>query len=297
VAANSICSRAELLIARYRPVAADPELDQLRTTLAAWKSRSLQESGQEIGRVQQASAETQAQVPAELRAAAPPLLRMSLIPAAILGREPDVLKARFARILDRGRGSDVAVDDVVLADAAHLDQGADSGVQPDQPVVSGRIVVGSIRQVGQWTSALQLITDPQYRAGVQLVRTARGRLVLGATGVLHGNGDGTCRIELVPGQAAVSIGDFVFTRQQDGGSPEPLYFGRVVEAETASGSEDWMIRVQPAFDPAVLKTVDILAVSLNPDRLPSAAAQADAGSAQHPELQAVPPIPSISGQH
>lgn len=259
---------------RLRPPPAEDELAKAKAELAIWQSRTLQESANEIGRVQLASAEAAADVPAELRAMESSLLTVNLVPAQILGREPDVLRARFARILDRGRSSALAVEDLVLADAPHLDQGTDAGVQAEQPVVSGRIVVGNIRQVGQWTSTLQLITDPEYRAPVQVVRRSRKGLVLGATGVLCGEGDGACRIELVSASEAVSVGDFVFSRQQDANSTGPLYFGRVIAADMPGGAEDWKIQVAPAFDPAVLRRVEVLTVSLNPARVPAAAGTA-----------------------
>lgn len=260
--------QGKTVVDRLRPPPEDDELVKLKAELAVWQSRTLLESATEIGRVQLASAEAAADVPAELRALTASLLKIDLVPAQILGREPDVLRMRFARILDRGRSSAIAVEDLVLADAPHLDQGADAGIQSDQPVVSGRIVVGAIRQVGQWTSTLQLITDQEYRARVQLVRRSTQGLVLGTTGVLRGTGDGACRIDLVPGKSAVSVGDFVFSRQQDASSTGPLYFGRVTAADTPAGPEDWTIQVAPAFDPAALQRVQVLTVSLNPERIP-----------------------------
>lgn len=284
VAAMAAAGAAQSAIDRFRAPDGDDELEQLKAELAVWQRRSLRETADAIGPVRQASAEIAADVPAELRSTAPPLLVTGLVPAQVLGREPDVLKARFGRILNRGASSSVAVDDLVLADAphVHLDQGAAAGVESGQPVISGRIVVGSIRQAGQWTSTLQLVTDPEYRANVQLVRESRQGLMLGPAGVLRGNGDGTCRMELVPNKAAVSIGDFVFSRQADAESPAPLYFGRVIAADAPAGKDEWSITVAPGFDAAALPAVQILTVSLNPERVPSSGTPPQAAPADNP---------------
>jgi cell shape-determining protein MreC len=194
-----------------------------------------------------------------------PLLSAGLVPARILGRDPDVLRRRFGRILSRGASSGIAIEDFVLANLPHLDQGVDAGLEAGQPAISGRVVVGRIEQVGRWTSTLTLVTDPTYSGFAQIVRPSRTRPVLGPTGVVQGNGDGTCQLKLVPKEQPVSIGDYVYSRQQDADQPAPVYYGRVIEADP--GADHWSIIIEPAFDPALLADVQVLKVMLNAQRV------------------------------
>lgn len=244
---------------RFQTPETDDELGELQAEVAVLRSKLQQQQTRLVAQVQQTSAESV--MPAD------PLLTSNLVPAAILGRQPDLLRARFARILDRGTTSTIAVEDLVLADAPHMDQGADRGVEESQPVISGGVVVGTIGRAGRWTSTLQLVTDPAFRANVQLVRESPAGLVLGSAGVLVGNGNDTCDLQRVPETEPVSEGDYVYSLQQDVDQMPPLYYGRVVAAERNSGEHDWRIQVQPAFDPEALKTVQILTVSLNPQRI------------------------------
>jgi cell shape-determining protein MreC len=264
IAAVTVTEKCRETFERFRPVQTDDKLAAALAQVEALQAQRRQELAEYISQIQQASAEATVGPPLASTKAYEPLLAAGLVPARILGRDPDVLRLRFERILSRGTSSAIAVDDLVLANLPHLDQGTDAGIAAGQPAISGRVVVGCIAKAGRWTSTLQLVTDPDYRGSAQLVRQSRNRAVLGATGVIQGNGDGTCRMELVPAGAPVAIGDFVYSRQQDADQPAPVYYGRVIAAEP--GADDWSITVAPAFDPAQLADVQVLNLSLNPER-------------------------------
>lgn len=264
-AAVAIADKSSSLLARFR-AAPENELVELREEVAVLRAQAHQDRAAQIGDIQQTSAESPE---------SDPLLITGLVSASILGREPDVLKSRFACMLSRGTISAVAVEDLVLADVGtHLNRGSDDGIEPGHPALSGQTIVGSIRQVGRWTSTLQLVTDPEYRCNVQLVRETRQGPVVAAAGVLVGSGDGACAVKFVQSSSPVSIGDFVYSRQQDADPTGPFYFGRVVEADCPPGADDWVIKVAPAFEAAKLKSVQILQVSLNPERIVDPAAPA-----------------------
>src|SRR5690606_22632481 len=67
--------------------------------------------------------------------------------------------------------------------------------------------------------------------------------------------------------AAVSVGDYVYSRQQNGDTSAALYYGRVASVDLPAGVDDWTIEVEPAFDPDALQKVAVLTVSLNPQRI------------------------------
>jgi len=283
IAAITAAEAYATIIERFRSAPADDKLAAALARVEALQAQRREELAEHITQIRLASAEATVGPPLASSQAYEPLLAAGLVPARILGRDPDVLRRRFERILSRGTASAVAVDDLVLANLPHLDQGAAAGIAAGQPAISGRVVVGCIAHAGRWTSTLQLVTDPDYRGFAQIVRQSRSRAVLGATGVLQGNGDGNCRLALVPKDSPVSIGDFVYSRQQDADQPAPVYYGRVIAAEP--GADHWSITVEPAFDPALLTDVQVLNISLNPQRVTEASAPAqvvmDEIAAQH----------------
>jgi len=252
-------------LARFRGPLDDDKLAAAVAHVEALQSQQRQQWADSISVIQQVSAREVVGPPLPTATEYEPLLAAGLAPARILGRDPDVLKQRFRRILSRGSTSEIAVEDLVLANLPHLDQGEDAGIAAGQPAISGRVLVGRVEQVGRWTSTLTLVTDPNYNGFAQIVRPSRKGPVLGPTGVIQGNGDGTCQLKLVPKEQPVSIGDYVYSRQQDADQPAPFYYGRVVEAEP--GAEYWSIIVEPAFDPVLLSDVQVLKVSLSAQRV------------------------------
>lgn len=264
-AAIAVSEQSARVINRFRAPEANSDLAAAQAEIAVLQARNREQAAMNLTAIQQVSASELVGPPLPSARDYEPLLAAGLVPARILGRDPDVLKHRFGRILGRGSSSAIAVDDLVLANLPHLDQGADAGIEAGQPAISGRVVVGCIVQAGRWTSALQLVTDPDYRGFAQLVRQSRGRTLLGPTGVLVGAGKEGCRLELVPKEQPVSIGDYVYSRQQDADQPAPVYYGRVIDAQP--GDEYWTVTVEPAFDPAQLRDVQVLNISLNPQRI------------------------------
>lgn len=209
-----------------------------------WRDRflALQEQQAELRAVHITRAPAELSPQAVLQAE--PLIVADLLPAHVLGSERGLLRERVSRMLDRGGTDGVAVDDVVLAgDLPLLDQGADAGVTADMTVAGAGCVVGRIRQCGRWTSTVQPVTHPDFRLLVQLVRPAPGGPLIGAEGILAGNGDSTCRLESIAATEPVSVGDYVYAPRVDG-SPS-LCIGQVIAAELSDGAEHWTVTVEP----------------------------------------------------
>lgn len=197
-----------------------------------------------------------------------PLLVNRLIEARVLGATRPDLERRLQPIINRGSRHEIDADDLVLADdRPHLDQGADAGLEPDNLVLSGMRVVGRLQEVGRWTSTVQLLTDKEFRGSAQLVRDGADGPVFGAEGILAGNGDGTCRLELVASLAPVSVGDTVFLPSHRTRLPGSICYGRVVEAALTEGAPYWSIRVAPYADAEYGDHLRVLVEAPNPRRL------------------------------
>jgi cell shape-determining protein MreC len=252
---------------RFRSPTAAEELARVRDELDHWQRQYLSLEARQAELVQQAIDSRQGTAALFEGEAGRPLLVPQLLQAEVLGNERDLLRVRLGWLLDRGTGNRIALEDLVLADdAPHLDQGGEAGVQPDMSVLSGRRVVGRIKQVGRWTSTLQPVTDREFRGPAQLIRESPQGPIYGAQGVIAGNGDGTCRLEHVAATEPVSVGDFVYTVRRQYSLPEPVCYGRVIAAEVGDGAGHWSITVEPIGGREPLETVLVLRELPNPER-------------------------------
>jgi cell shape-determining protein MreC len=180
----------------------------------------------------------------------------TVVRAAVVSRET-LSHWRSVRSLNRGRAAGITESSLVLEEGQpHLDQGSDAGVEPELDVFIGRCVVGRVASVGRWTSTLESITDPRYRALVQIVRPTDQGGSFGTEGILVGQGNGLCNLTEVPTTETVRVGDEVYTSERDGRAGVPLYYGRIRTVEEAG--RHWDISVEPAVKTADLKSVDVL---------------------------------------
>ena len=185
----------------------------------------------------------------------------------MLGKET-LASWEAGHLLDRGRRHGITVTDLVLESGrVTLDQGQNAGIGEEQPVYSGRQVVGRISRVGLWTSTIQLITDPEFRGLAQLGRPGRNGPTFSARGMLHGTGRPLCQLALVRANQVVEVGDEVYTGGRDNLFPWPMLYGTVVTARLKDGAPHWEIRVRPAMQERSLKRVEIFTKVLNPSRL------------------------------
>ena len=106
--------------------------------------------------------------------------------------------------------------------AAILQAGQTHGIAYGHGVVDTRGLVGRIVGVGQKTSRVLLLTDFNSRVPVLLEPG-------GARGIASGNGSDTLRLEYLPEDTGVSLGDRVVTSGDGGFLPAGLLVGMVVD--------------------------------------------------------------------
>jgi cell shape-determining protein MreC len=204
---------------------------------------------------------------------AQPLIRPRAVRATVLGREIlSDLKSR--RILDRGDTDGVASDLWVLnGDLPIVQAGSEMSVADGLPVFAGRCVVGRIVKAGRWTSSLQYITEPGFRARAVIARVdsngpAVDRFSFGAEGLIEGRSDlnqnGLCELAQIPATEHVDVGMSVYSPPRDA-VDAPMLFGHVVAAEIPPGALHWVITVNPAVDVSHLRSVEIVVPELSTD--------------------------------
>jgi len=201
------------------------------------------------------------------------LIRPRAVRATVLGREIlSELKSR--RILDRGNTNGVAADLWVLnGDLPIVQAGSEISVADGLPVFAGRCVVGRIVEAGRWTSSLQYITEPGFRARAVLGRVnsngqAVDRFSFGAEGLIEGRSDlkrnGQCELAHIPATEHVDVGMSVYSPPRDA-VDAPMLFGHVVSAEIPPGALHWVICVSPAVDVNNIQNVEIVVPELSTD--------------------------------
>jgi cell shape-determining protein MreC len=203
-----------------------------------------------------------------LASATEPLLRAEAIQVRVLGRTAQTF-LRGRDLLDFGARSGANLGALVVdGNGALVDAGADLGLRPGRLVLAGRRVWGKLAAVSSQTSSVERLTDRGYRDTVQLVRhdPAGGDVRPGPRGMLAGNGEPLCRIELIETTDPVAVGDEVWTIA-DGVVTSPLDYGRIVRVERPAAGSHWQIWMAPAIGSDVPQQVAVLKLELNTARI------------------------------
>ncbi|HYM13200.1 MAG TPA: rod shape-determining protein MreC [Bryobacterales bacterium] len=149
-----------------------------------------------------------------------------------------------------------------------LNKGGGSGVQPGMAVITPDGIVGKVEDVFPGSSLVLLISDNSSAAGVVLENSH-------AHGVLKGTGLNEARIDYIPNEEKVSIGEKVYTSGEDRIYPKGLVVGTVTKFATGRDFQD--ITVQPGAKLDRLEEVLIVTKGVHqelPSKLPRAQAPA-----------------------
>jgi rod shape-determining protein MreC len=130
--------------------------------------------------------------------------------------------------------------------------GSLQGVETGMPVVSGGAgLVGRVAQVGPRTAEVQLLTDSDS-AIAALLQTSR------VTGLVVGQPDGTLRMEYIPQEQHIDVGDIVLTSGLGGFMPKGLVIGQVTEVLQMDYALFQSAVVRPAIDLSRLELVLVI---------------------------------------
>lgn len=133
-----------------------------------------------------------------------------------------------------------------------IDVGAQQGVEPEMPVVSGGPgLVGRVAEIGPRTAKVQLLTDPDS-AVAAVLQTSR------ITGLVVGQPDGTLRMEYIPQETKIDVGDIVLTSGLGGILPKGLVIGQVTEVVQRDYALFQAAVVRPAIDLSRLELVLVI---------------------------------------
>lgn len=128
-----------------------------------------------------------------------------------------------------------------------IDKGTADGLAANMAVISPAGVVGRVILPSTRASQVQLLVDRNAAAGALIERTR-------TQGVIVGHGDGTFRMEYVPGSADVKPGDLVVTSGIDGIYPKGFVIGTIDVVDRGPGLYH-EISVRPAVEFSRLEEV------------------------------------------
>ena len=130
--------------------------------------------------------------------------------AVFQGHTPS--KTVAANVIGSGAGTNAKV--------VFADRGSAAGVQRGMAVVTPDGIVGTVIESYPTASEILLITDPDFAAGVVSQKT-------GVRGTLKGQGTPLCRVDYVPFEEKIEVGDWFYTSGDDRVFPRGLPVGVV----------------------------------------------------------------------
>lgn len=166
---------------------------------------------------------------------------------------------RYARMLDlRNRLNAVTETAVVVArDPANwnstlmINKGKTDGIRPGMAVINSTGVVGKIAEVANDVSKVILVNDPSFAVAVVNQRSRESSLLTGSL-------SGTCRLNYLPIDADIRVGDEVVTSAMSTFFPEGLRVGQVSEVFPGEQGTPPRALVEPAVEPSKVEEVLII---------------------------------------
>ena len=137
-----------------------------------------------------------------------------------------------------------------------INQGSNSGVKKNDPVLSSRGVVGKIIAVSDDHSSVQLISDGNFRLSVKIMPSE-------SEGIMRWKNNQICEIFEVKKTAEVNIGDIVLTSDLSSYFPPNLPVGEVVSIYDKSDSFNKIVRLELYTD---LSTINQLFIIIDENR-------------------------------
>jgi rod shape-determining protein MreC len=158
-----------------------------------------------------------------------------------------------ADVVERDVGEVVGMESNPYLRYVTINVGAQQGVEVEMPVVSGggAGLVGRVAQVGPRTAKVQLLTD-SGSAVAALLQSSR------VTGLVVGQPDGTLRMEYIPQEESISVGDIVLTSGLGGFMPKGLVIGQVTEVQQMDYALFQAAIVRPVVDFSRLELVLVI---------------------------------------
>jgi rod shape-determining protein MreC len=132
-----------------------------------------------------------------------------------------------------------------------IDKGLSNGVRQGMPVVNASGVVGKIAEVGQDSSKVILLTDPQFSVAA-LIQEPR------ESGLVSGTLQGVCRMKYIRSDAKISVGDKVITSKLSSSFPDGLLIGEIISVDEGANKSTVESLIRPAVSFSQIEEVLVI---------------------------------------
>lgn len=132
-----------------------------------------------------------------------------------------------------------------------IDKGSVEGLKQGMPVVNASGVVGKLTEVGENTSKVMLLTDPQFSVAALVQRPRE-------SSVISGTLQGVCRMRYINENAQVRVGDKVVTSKLSSFFPEGLMIGEIIQVRKSSNDPSPEALVEPAVSVSQIEEVLVI---------------------------------------
>ena len=129
-----------------------------------------------------------------------------------------------------------------------IDKGSSSGIKTNMAVISTRGLVGRIVEAGKLSSKALLITDPNLKVGILIMRNRQG-------GILTGRPGGRCKIIYISLDSDVRPGDKVITAGFGSVFPKGILIGEVEKVGREDGRLYKYAILKPSQNLSILEEV------------------------------------------
>ena len=135
-------------------------------------------------------------------------------------------KTIAARVIAAGAGANSKV--------VFVDRGSGSGVEKGMAVVTPDGIVGKVIAAYPTASEVMLVTDPEFAAGVVSQKNH-------AEGTLKGQGQSNCKVDYLPSEEKVEVGEWFYTSGDDRIFPKGFPVGIVRVVHPSSPYQEVMV--------------------------------------------------------
>jgi rod shape-determining protein MreC len=141
----------------------------------------------------------------------------------------------------------IAVDPSNWFSVFKIDIGAKDGISTDSPVVtSGKGLVGRVVSADATSSNVQTIIDSESAVSGWIAKAGGGHAVI--RGDVELKSRGLCRMDYIPLEVDVEVGDMIETSGLGGIYPKGILIGEVIEVRKSNSELDRYAIIQPAAD-------------------------------------------------
>ncbi|NLV36301.1 MAG: rod shape-determining protein MreC [Clostridiaceae bacterium] len=151
----------------------------------------------------------------------------------------------------------IAVDPSNWFNAFKIDIGTTEGIDSNFPVVtSSRGLVGRVVTSDISTSTVQTIIDVESAISGWIAKAGGGHAIV--RGDMELKGKGLCKMDYIPLEVDVEVGDIIETSGLGGYYPKGIVIGEVIEVRKSNSELDRYAIIQPAADFKRLEEVFVL---------------------------------------